>query len=132
MSFTTQVLHGKVIKILDEFRVVVDIGHKDGIKKDMKFFIYEYGEEIHDPITNEIIDKIEIVKHHIKVTHIQEKFSIMRSDEYEEPYIIGSVFAKTFQLRTIPFSTETKPLKSSPEGYKIVKVGDLVRQDFPE
>jgi hypothetical protein len=118
-------LTGKVLKILDSYRVVVDIGYNKGITKDMKFIIYELGEEIHDPDTNEIIDRLEIIKHHIKVIQIQEKFSVMKSDEWDDFAMLGGGFKQL-----IPLSTEKEPPKSSEKEYKKIKVGDLVREEL--
>jgi hypothetical protein len=123
-----EVLHGKVVKILDEYRVVVDIGYIHGIKKDMKFFIYEYGEEILDPTTHKVIDRIERVKHRLKVTHIQEKFSIMKSDEYD--YLGSSFFMRPQpEYKISKLSTESSLPTSPDRNFKIIRIGDLVRQD---
>ena len=122
-------LKGKVLKILDPYRVVVDIGYQDGIKNDMKFIIYELGDEILDPDTGRVIDRLEIIKHNIKVTQIQEKFSIMRSDEYEPDFMKTLLTSGNINTKVIPLSTEEKPAKSSEKEYKKIKVGDLVRQN---
>jgi hypothetical protein len=122
-------LKGKVLKILDPFRVVVNIGYENGIKNNMKFVIYELGERIFDPDTGLIIDQLEIIKHKIKVTQIQEKFSIMKSDEYEPDIFKTVLMSGDFQSKTIPLSTDEKPSKSSEKEYKKIKIGDLVRQD---
>jgi len=127
MTFT-EPLRGKVLKILDPYRVIVNIGYNQGIKKDMKFIIYELGENIIDFDTGQIIDRLEIIKHHIKVTQIQEKFSVMKSDEYE-PDIFKTVITSGYQTKTIPLSTDEEPSKSSEKEYKKIKIGDLVRQD---
>lgn len=124
------VLKGKVIKILDDQRVVVDIGYEQGIKKDMKFFIFEYGEEIRDPTTNEIIDKIERIKHKIKVTHIQEKFSIMKSNEYHRPFSKFLLGATPAAYDTVPFTIDINSIKPPQKESKLIKIGDLVRQDI--
>jgi hypothetical protein len=124
------VLQGRVIKILDEYRVVVDLGYEQGVTKDMKFFIYSQGEEIRDPETDEVIDRIEIVKHKLKVNHIQERISIMQSDEYEYIYPTFFTYKSAFEpaSKNIPFYTDTQPQKSSEDDYKKIKVGDLVKQ----
>jgi hypothetical protein len=130
MEEPISVLKGKVIKILDNFRVVVDIGYDQGITKDMKFFIYEYGDEIRDPTTNEIIDRIERIKHRIKVIHIQEKFSIMRSDEYYRPFSKFFLFpGSSAAYDILPLTTDINSIKSPQKVSKLIKIGDLVRQD---
>ena len=34
-------LKGKIIKIFDNKRLIINLGIKQGVKKDMKFFIYD-------------------------------------------------------------------------------------------
>lgn len=123
-------LKGKVLKILDPYRVVVDIGRDKGITFEMRFIIYELGEEIFDPDTGELLDRLEIIKHQLRVSQIQEKFSVMRSDETERDYGMSLLGWNTTEERykTVPLSTAEKPAKASEKEYKIIKVGDFVRQ----
>ena len=119
------VLKGKIIKILDGKRVIINLGYKQGIKKEMKFFIYSEGEEIKDPDTNQVLGKREIVKHKIKVKHIQETFSIMESDEY---YITKlDLILGVPTKRQESFNLE-KNIESKSED-NIIRLGDLVRQE---
>ncbi|MDD4111181.1 MAG: hypothetical protein PHS54_06540 [Clostridia bacterium] len=74
---------GKIAKIQDKYRVIINKGASDGVTKNMKFYVYEEGEEIIDPDTKEIIENEEIVKAYLKVIHIQEKIAILESDETE-------------------------------------------------
>lgn len=121
-------LIGKIIKILDNKRVIVNLGYKDGVKKDMRFIIYAEGEEIIDPESKTSLGKREIVKHEIRAIHIQEKFSIMESDIWvrPNPTLIsifdpsGNMTQKDFLLRET-VKTEAVDLA--------IKVGDLVKQD---
>lgn len=127
------VLKGKIIKILDKKRIIVDIGFNQNIKKDMKFFIYDEGDEVRDPQTNEFIDRLEIVKHRLKVSHIQEKFSIMRSNEYVVPSSIANFMIRPdLQPREIrPFTLKEKLDPNDENGRKkAIGVGDLVREDI--
>lgn len=119
-------LKGKIIKILDNKRVIVNLGYNDGIKKDMKFIIYDEGEEIIDPESNISLGKREIVKHKIKAIHIQEKFSIMVSDVWARSMIdklvgTGITTQKTFLLKE--YANKNKEVDL------YIKVGDFVRQD---
>ncbi|MHB8164140.1 MAG: hypothetical protein ACYDDV_07285 [Methanoregula sp.] len=118
-------LKGKVLKILDQYRVIVDIGYEKGIKNNMKFIIYSLGEEIYDPETGLAIDRLEIIKHRMKVTQIQEKFSILKSDEqmFEHIFLAGTV------TKLKPLETDEKVPQSSENNQRKIKVGDLVRQD---
>jgi len=120
-----EILKGKIIKILDDKRVIVNLGYEVGIKKDMKFIIYNEGEEIIDPESNISLGRREIVKHKIKSIHIQEKFSIMESDVWGP-----SLLDKFFDPRNV---TPKKLLleenvKTTEDVELAIKVGDLVRQ----
>ena len=66
---------GKIAKIQDKYRVIINKGAEDGVTKNMKFYAYEEGEEIIDPDTNNIIEREEILKAHLNVIHVQEKIS---------------------------------------------------------
>lgn len=120
------VLKGKIIKILDDKRVIVNLGHKDGVKKDMKFFIFSEGEEIIDPETKKTLGKRDIVKHRIKVRHIQETFSIMESDQYYRT-TLDMLFNTSF-VRQEPFKLDENIKKTDED--MIVRIGDLVREDI--
>ena len=119
-------LKGKIIKILDDKRVIVNLGYNEGVKKDMKFIIYDEGEEIIDPESDISLGKREIVKHKIKAIHIQEKFSIMVSDVWVRSMIdklvgTGITTQKKFSLK--------EDANKNKEVNLYVKVGDFVRQD---
>ncbi|MFA5253226.1 MAG: hypothetical protein WC367_00980 [Methanoregula sp.] len=127
----TEPLKGKVLKILDPYRIVVNIGYDQGIKRGMEFIIYELGEDILDPDTGKVLDKLEIIKHRLIVTQVQEKFSIMKSDEYEAAESFAAIISGVSnQKRLVPLFTEEKPQKLSENEYKKIKVGDFVRQDL--
>jgi len=128
MTITEKLLKGKVLKILDPYSVIVNIGYNDGIQKDMKFIIYTLGEEIYDPETNDVIDKLEIIKHRMRVVQIQEKFSILKSDEYnfQRNFLIHAFGNEPF--KTLKELNLNEKVKFNDENKKII-VGDLVRQD---
>ncbi|WP_201522806.1 hypothetical protein [Aliarcobacter butzleri] len=73
----------KVIKKIDDFTLVINAGSNDGIKKGMEFLIYEIGEELFDPDTNESLGKLETVKGTAESIHIQENITTIKSNMYE-------------------------------------------------
>lgn len=127
------VLKGKILTILDKNRLIVDIGFNQDIKKDMRFFVYELGDEIRDPLTNELIDRLEIIKHRLKVIHIQEKFSIMRSNEYLAPTTLSILAASRNEspIRKLKPFLLIENIDTNDETHqkKAIKIGDLVRED---
>jgi hypothetical protein len=67
---------GKIVRILSEHEVVINKGLVDGVKYNMEFVIYEEGDPIVDPHTREVLDRIEIVKDRVYVTHLQSRICI--------------------------------------------------------
>jgi len=71
-----------VIKILDNYKVVINRGASHGICPEQRFLIYSLSEEeITDPESGESLGRLEIVKGIGKVIHVQEKMSIIESDK---------------------------------------------------
>ncbi len=74
----------KVVKIIDEYRIVFNRGERDGINLNERYLVFEIGEEIFDPDTGESLGRIEIIKGKGKVTHIQEKMSTLETYEQDK------------------------------------------------
>ena len=73
----------RIVKIIDEYTIVINKGSDDGIKPAHKFLIYSIDQEpLVDPITNENLGSLEIVKGQAKVKHIQNKITTLESDSY--------------------------------------------------
>ena len=73
-----------VARIINPYRVVINRGIEQDIKLGQRFLVYSLSnEEILDPITNESLGYLEIVKGTGKVIHVQEKMSIIESDKIE-------------------------------------------------
>ena len=46
-------IKGKVAAIKGDYAIIINKGYEDGVEEDMRFLIYEEGDEIKDPDTNE-------------------------------------------------------------------------------
>lgn len=73
------IVTGKVIKIIDEYRVVINRGSAHGVSKDDRFLVYYLGPELTDPDTNEKLGVLELVCGEGKPEHIQEKMTTLRT-----------------------------------------------------
>ena len=71
-----------VVKILDEFTVVINRGKEDGIGSGREFVVYSAGEEIFDPQTKESLGFLEYVKGTGTVTYLQERMAHIRSNKF--------------------------------------------------
>ena len=67
---------GKVAKILDEVKVVINRGSKDGVKPGMRFVAYAEVDEVTDPDTGESLGKWELVKGRLLAAHVQPRMSV--------------------------------------------------------
>ena len=73
-----------VAKIIDPCKVVMNRGVLHGVKEGQRFLVYKLSEEvIVDPASGESLGYLEIVKGRGRVSHVQEKMSIVESDRRE-------------------------------------------------
>jgi hypothetical protein len=71
-----------VVAVIDEYRVAINRGARDGVKQGQRFLVYEVGEEeIKDPETGESLGHLEIVRGTAKVVHVQELLATLESDQ---------------------------------------------------
>ena len=122
------VINGKITKIVSQYQVIVNAGYSDGVKKDMKFIIYDKGEEIIDPDTKKSLGKVEIVKARIEPIHIQENFTTMETYEQETTSIRKMLLSSQHAYRQKPLPLSYEP--SGKSSIRAVQIGDLVRQDL--
>ena len=127
------IIKGKVVKILDEYRIIVNLGIQQGVKNDMKFIVYSEGDWIRDPDSQVVLGRLENIKTRVKPLHIQENISIMETYEKEinklAYYMSGSSTPSDRVERQKPFIIESTTKKGI-DPKLIIRVGDLVRQDF--
>jgi hypothetical protein len=76
--------YGKVVATTDEFTIVMNKGADQGVKVGDKFLVVGLGESIVDPDTQEELERLEIVRGKVCITHVQQKISTARSYEFEK------------------------------------------------
>lgn len=114
--------NGKVVEVLDEFRVVVNRGAADGVRSGDRFLIFELGPEIKDPESGETLGKLEVVRGTARVVHLQDKMATIQSDDFE-----------SFAPRTIKRGLSVFPTEEIIEGrrerlpLRSVSRGDMVK-----
>ena len=69
----------RVVKIIDEYTVVINIGSDDGVKAGDKFEIYDPGVEVIDPYSNRSLGRLEFVKATISVTQVYPKMAACKN-----------------------------------------------------
>ena len=124
----------KVVQVMDEENVVLNVGEKAGIKKGYRFIIFGKGEELFDPDSNESLGVLELVRGEGVVVHVQEKMCIVRSDEYTSepgvteiktyPHPLGLL---TYAGSPVKEEKVIKPGKKSLIGFSNAVEGDIAR-----
>ena len=73
-----------VIKIINEYKIVINRGSIHGVRPDQRFLIYSLSEEeLKDPETGESLGHLEIVKGIGRAIHVQDKLTTLHSDKKE-------------------------------------------------
>lgn len=113
-------IKGKVADVVDEYKVVTNIGSDDGVKRSHRYVIYTESDPIEDPDTGEELGKIEYELAEVRPIEIDENKSIMKTDEK-----VGG-----FTVAIPDFKPSPKKLTSNPEfkhGDDNVSVGDKIK-----
>lgn len=121
-------IEGNVAQILDQYTLVLNVGTSNGVKKGMKFVIFELGESITDPSTFQDLGNLEIVKGFVEVVNVQDKICTTRSSETKTEYqpTIWSVSKQITSRVSLPVSDKTMDISDKAK----IKIGDDARQTF--
>jgi len=119
--------HIKVVKVIDDYKLAINVGSEDGISAGQKFLIYEMSdEEIIDPDTKESLGFLELVKGTGKVIHVQQKISTIESCIYES--IPVKTVRKNPMFGAFAEYTETTEKNRTPIPFDDAKIGDLAKR----
>lgn len=125
-------LNGLVASILNSRELVINLGSVHNVKTGMKFKIMEADVEIKDPVTKEILGRIQREKIRVKIVEVSEKLSIARTYEtFEERYrfpneLLGGIYSGSpTKVKTLKASDNQAPYDPLDEYGSFVKIGDL-------
>jgi hypothetical protein len=114
----------KVIKVINNMKIVINGGISDELKSSMRFLVYENGEDLIDPDTGDNLGSLEIIKGKAKINHIQDRITTLEPIEINIPS--RRIIRKTGimlgfgQVEETGDEWEQKPFEN-------VKEGDLVK-----
>ncbi|QDF28290.1 hypothetical protein [Halarcobacter anaerophilus] len=121
----------KVIKVINDYTVVINAGYNDDIQENYEFLIYEKGEELFDPDTNESLGFLENVKGTASPIHIQNKMTTLKSNKYsvlEQKKIIKKSGRYGLAALSGGVTEEIiEPGERTLEKFDFVNVGDFVK-----
>ena len=145
----TQLIRGKVARVLNKREIAINIGSDHGVTVGMYFDVLSANEtDIIDPDTKKVLGSIERPKVRVKITHIQEKLSVATTYKSKLVKIGGSssrasVILDTALSLSSLYNTPARTIKKyetlekkgeteTPldEEKSIVKTGDTVVQVF--
>ena len=119
----------RVIKVIDEYKVVLNIGDDDGVKVGQIFVVYaEDPEELTDPDTGENLGKLEIVRGRGKVTHVQQKMSTIESTEKGATRRIVRKSSPLMPTVALLGPTETEEYEPTSMPFEDPERGDFARR----
>jgi hypothetical protein len=116
-----------VLRILDEYTILIDAGYKRGVVKGMKFVVFSEGDYVFG-LDGTNLGKLEYPKATVEVIHVQQNFSMAESAtivEYSPADEIAEALTYS-RVKELPVSKES--IKKIPDFDKTVHVGDKVRQ----
>ncbi|HJE44431.1 hypothetical protein [Levilactobacillus namurensis] len=124
----------QVIRILSDTELVINLGSEDGINYNDKFEIYEPGEQMINPLTNEKLGAFDYVKASVEAKEIHEKFSIVKHvTKSRETVSHGGLSALSQMTKEVTrTTTHSLPVNENqilPQNIKStqIQVGDPVR-----
>lgn len=129
----------EVIKILNQFAILIDYGSKDGAVKGDKVRVFVKGKEIYNN-KNKFLGTLDIIKDELEITTVYEHFSICEKIKRTSKTIQRNPF-EIYKLSGLMKSSETKtdveklPLNVNKEDFtndifktdEPIKKGDLVK-----
>lgn len=126
-------IKGRIIRILDNKSVVINLGREHGIGDENMFFILGEPEPVVDPVSREVLGSVMVTKGKVRSSQVFDKFTIATTawttitagTEYKD--IFGDLFGQVkpnVDEALLVRSTDVKPWKAKSE--TPVKVGDEV------
>lgn len=70
-------MEGKVIRILSDTELLINLGSNDDVHYGQEFEIYEPGETVEDPSTHESLGTLDYIKANVEATEVHEAFSVV-------------------------------------------------------
>ncbi len=130
---------GKIIRILDEQRILVNVGFEQGVQPGDYYHVLMIGDEIIDPDSNEPLGELQLVKAEVEAVHVLEKMTLMMP--VAEPHIrqdsvLSATLANTKSIGDNPILPNRGKLNVKPnqvhgrEMISTIGVGDAVRSVF--
>lgn len=114
-----------MIQILDDDRLVLNIGSSKNVEIGLNFDIYRLGEEIFDPKTKLSLGVLEVLQAKGVVESVQENMCILRPVLKITEFILSDIWG----LSSLSFMQKNKQkiTTKEPTDFKKIRVGDFAK-----
>ncbi len=136
------ILRGHVIIILNDQKLIINLGFNQGVKPGDRFFIYQEGYEVQDNINNTTLGKIEFIKGEVEAINVQENMTMVMPMTKKNQAGPSSVLSSTLAQTTSSATSATSDVDrerlyvrqdqlTGTTQVTPIAVGDPVRSMFP-
>ncbi|MEQ6854456.1 hypothetical protein AAHH17_08275 [Lysinibacillus capsici] len=115
----------KIIKIINEFELVVNAGKNAGITREQTLEVFVPGEEVKDPFTGEILGNLDFIKAYLTVKDVYDKMCICENKARTTSILTTSAWGFNEPLR---LNVNSKDISGGINSDKKIYIGDLVRK----
>lgn len=93
-------LEGKIVRIIDEYTLIINLGIKDGIEEDDVVRVVERGDQIIDPESEEKLGYLDFEKESLSVVTAYFSFSKVQKLSHQSTSGYASVYATALRQIT--------------------------------
>ena len=118
---------GHVIRVLDKFTLVIDVG-KPKLSVGDIIQVYEIGDVINDLDGNALSYYVHI-KDELEVVQVEELYSICRkplTTQLPASLAVSPMLERSFRVRN-PLNIDEKDVKPLKKGDSVIRIGDLIK-----
>lgn len=117
----------KVVKIINEYQVVINAGSNEFIRDGQYLEIFVKGTPIVDPESGESLGTLDYVKAKLRVINVLPMMSVCENRETETVGLLSGIAALQ-KTEVLPLNIDSKEISGGYEGIdKKIHIGDLVR-----
>lgn len=118
----------KVIRILDEYRIIINAGTKNAVTDDAYFDITGAIDKVYDPDTKELLGTLDGVKASVSPVKIFEKMCICKAKSIPLQSVANTLSPSLMALSRLLSKEDPLPVDksqiSNPETYSPIMIGD--------
>lgn len=119
----------KIVKIIDEYKVVVNGGSAQGIKSGDILEVFEPGEQVVDPDTGASLGTLDLIKAKLRVVDLFEQMCVCTNSEDELKSAFAQAMVSSNLTKPRPLNVDATDISGGYENVsKKIKVGDLLRK----